>query len=503
MPFVKPTKIYWFLFVVILLISSYLRLQSSINGTFAYTYDVGRDMLNIANIVDAHHISLIGPTTGQEGIFYGPWWYWLITPFFILFSGSVRGIDAFMGLTGVLTVLLVYWLGNKIGGRWVGLLSMLFAGISNSLIDTSSQIWNPNVSPLVLICILIVIVKFSEEEHKINQSRWLVLLGLLAALSFDSLEIVYGSVQLIALLVFMFVYLRKKFRPYNIFSFLTGVVIIELPRIMFEFRHQFLMTKALFYYIFHHAPVSQSGGILTQSGKVLTLMLQLWSGTVNLPFEFGVILLVIVISGLVYFKTISSFNKTENLLGVFSTCYLLSYVIILSFFKGNVWDHFVVGVPVVYVIMFSLFIYRLLLFLKTKNANYFNFILVIIVVYVLGVLSPNLHYNRVFFLNDPSVYNNQVAVINYIYAQAKGRPFSYNVYTPPIHPYTYEYLFSYYAKNNYYAPSNNGHLLFYIIEPDKTHPTLRESWLLRHDNRGKLIKSLTFPGHILVQTRII
>ncbi len=502
MPLIKSTKTYWVLFIVILLVTSFLRLQSSFFGTFAYTYDIGRDMLNIVQIVDGHHISLIGPTTGQEGIFYGPWWYWLLTPFFIVFSGSVKGIDAVMGLTGIATVLLAYWLGTKIGGKWAGLLFMIFFGIAGSLIDTSSQIWNPNIAPLILTLILVSIIKFNEEKSSLKKTAWMFLIGILSALSFDSLEIVYGSIQFISIVIFMLIYLRNKINFHHVTAFILGLLLIELPRILFEIRHHYLMTRALFNYIFHHAPVSQSGGISEQFVKVVSLMLQLWQATVNMPFILAVTILIIIILGLVYLKAKTKFNSVENLLIVFSLSYLFSYIIILSFFKGNVWDHFVVGVPVVYEIVLLLFIYKFFCYLRKKSNNYTKLFIVLVILYILGVLISYRPIKTDFFINNPSIYNNQAGVIKYIYSQASGRPFNYDVYTPPIHPYTYEYLFAFYGKR-YYEPSNNGHLLFYIIEPDNTHPTLRQAWLSLHEKRGKLIKQVSLPGHIIVQTRKI
>ncbi len=502
MPLIKSTKIYWFLFLVILMICSYLRLQSSFSGTFAYTYDIGRDMLNIASIVYGHHITLIGPTTGQEGIFYGPWWYWLLSPFFVLFAGSVKGIDAVMGLTGVITVLLAYWVGYKVAGKWNGLLFMVLFGIAGSLIDTSSQIWNPNIAPFILMCIITVFIKYSEEKKEFKKILWMLVVGILSTITLDSLEIVYGTVQFIAVVIFMLFYFRNKLNLFQIWSFILGILIIELPRFLFEIRHQFIMSKALFNYIFHHAPVSQQGGIFEQFVKVLNLMMQLWQSTISLPLIWAIVVFIITVLSLLYFKNKTKFHKVENLLYVFSVCYLFCYFVILSFFKGNVWDHFVVGIPVVYEILFSLFIYKLFLHLKKTNNNYAKLFVALMIIYVLEVLFSYRPTKTDFFINDPSIYNNQVAVIKYIYSQAGGRHFNYDVYTPPIHPYTYEYLFNFYSKK-YYPPSNDGHLLFYIIEQDKNHPTLRQNWLTLHDKRGKVIKTITLPGHIIVQTRNI
>ena len=71
------------------------------------------------------------------------------------------------------------------------------------------------------------------------------------------------------------------------------------------------------------------------------------------------------------------------------------------------------------------------------------------------------------WVGNASVYRNQLSVIDYAYGQANGRAFKYVVYTPPVFDYTYRYLFKWYGPNKYgYAPNDNAHLAYFIIEPD-------------------------------------
>jgi hypothetical protein len=57
----------------------------------------------------------------------------------------------------------------------------------------------------------------------------------------------------------------------------------------------------------------------------------------------------------------------------------------------------------------------------------------------------------------------------YIYDKEKNQPFCVRVYTPPVIPYTYDYLFSYYAKiKNIDRPTNEfiNKKCYFIIESD-------------------------------------
>src|SRR5205085_2870627 len=152
-------------------------------NSFAFTFDVGRDMLALFNIVHLHKIPLIGAIAGGApsagiGIFYGPWWYYFLTPFFVIFSGDPRGIAFTMSLIGILVIIFGFILGKKLGGNILGIYISSLISISPNLISLSSQIWNPNISPLFVIMVLLVIYQILKE-HK--QIKYFFPLGILLA----------------------------------------------------------------------------------------------------------------------------------------------------------------------------------------------------------------------------------------------------------------------------------------------------------------------------------
>jgi hypothetical protein len=141
-----------FIFVVgLLAISLWFRIQGFLYSTFAFTYDVGRDMLALDNMLQTHKPLLIGATTGMHGVFYGPTWYYLLLPFFVVFRGDPRGIALIMALSGVLTAFFAYSLGKNVGGTILGIVMLLLVGVSQVLTEISTQIWNPNFIPLFIV----------------------------------------------------------------------------------------------------------------------------------------------------------------------------------------------------------------------------------------------------------------------------------------------------------------------------------------------------------------
>ena len=131
---------------LLVIVGSFLRLQGVLTNSFAFTYDVGRDMLALQNIVVNHDLMFIGATTGIPGVFYGPWWYYMLVPFFI--------------------IIVSYILGKKIDGIFLGLGLAAFVSVSPVLVSLSVQIWNPNIAPLFVMLTLYCLYKIYKFEKK-------------------------------------------------------------------------------------------------------------------------------------------------------------------------------------------------------------------------------------------------------------------------------------------------------------------------------------------------
>jgi hypothetical protein len=90
--------------------------------------------------------------------------------------------------------------------------------------------------------------------------------------------------------------------------------------------------------------------------------------------------------------------------------------------------------------------------------------------------------------------------IDYVYQDAKGKPFSVFVFMPPIYTYPYDYLFKTYGKDTYgYAPGNQKKgLVYLIIEKDNSKPWTYNGWLETVIKDGDIIETKTLiTGHII------
>lgn len=482
----------------VVFMGAYLRLQSLFFSTFAFTYDVGRDLLAVADIVNKHNIPFIGPTTGIPGVFYGPWWYYILTPFFFIFNGDPRGIDFMMVFFGTITIILGYVLGKKIRDGVLGLILAAIIAVSQILIAFSSQIWNPNIAPFFTILILICLYEIFSKKEKV--SKYYFLIGLLLALCTD-IEIFFGVILLIGTMISLVSLNLKKIKLINILFLIMGGVLVLLPRIAFEVKNNFLITQAFFKFITVKDPLQQSLKFMKIVEARINVFFDLFNFTIaNSNQVIGVVFLIFMFVSLVLFK-----NKLNSLEKKFiAVCVITISVFFLTtiFFKHEIYPHYLAGLPIYFLLIFSISIASL------RNIN--KGILVpasfIFLIFIINVdISRNIEtiQGKNIWGADIATYKNQQEIIDFVYNEANGKNFKHVVYTPPVNDYTYRYLFSWYGKSKYgYVPSDKARLAFFIIEPDPKFPQRIKDWLEARKNDGKIIKISKLKNGVIVQTRV-
>lgn len=482
------------LFVVIC-IGIYLRIGGILSNSFAFTYDVGRDLLKVQEIVVHGDIPLIGQTTGLGGLFYGPWWYYILTPPFILFQGNPQGIVFFMMIIGVATILLSYYLGKIIQGRVLGVIFASIISISPVMIGYSNQIWNPNIAPFFVIGIFILLEKLYASKKAFILY---LMIGILLGLTIDS-EILFGVLFSAGIVLGLIYQFRRKIFQRSFLGLFLGLFIIFLPRIIFEFRHNFIMSKTIL------TPKENGEGLISLStflpeipNRFLSIFYQ-FSETLshnNLVIG-GVLFCLSTIVILFSFKKITPGSKR---LLVYMFIVILVFIFGTSIFDRAIWGHYIVALPVLYIIFIGIAI----LILITRN-KFIGFI--IFILYLIFLLQPAKVINNMkepLWEGDAAVYRNQIAILDYVYKDANGKGFNYTVYTPAVHDYPYQYLFSWYGKKQYgYAPSKETeNLLYVIIERDPGYEGRIVDWLKIRQNDGKIVKEKVVKGGVTVQQRI-
>lgn len=488
-------KIEYLFLCLILLAGSFLRFPGVLTNSFAFTYDVGRDMLALWDMLNLHKFSLIGPTSGLPGVFYGPWWYLILLPFYMVVGGDPQGLTFFIALFGIFAVFFAFLFGKKLGGVSIGLSFAAMISVSPALTSLSSQIWSPNIVPIFVIFVLLVLVGIYSEKH-INFIKFF-LLGFLLALIAD-LGIVFGVLFMTGTLLSVIIILNKKLSFKSAVSFIFGVLVIFSPRILFDFRHQFLMTKSFVDFL-AKGDSSQSRNITEVFINRLGILFSQFNSTfaANNRF-FGFFIILVIVFVLIFF-----FKKADDVTRKFiktSLIVILTFLIGLIFFRHDVWGHYLVGLPIFYILLFSIAIN-----LVSKEIKYVFPGLFVLVLFLINLnpISQINNLNKPLWVGDASIYRNQVEAVNYVYKESYGKDFKYVVYTPPVHDYTYRYIFKWYGSKKYhYLPSDKSRVAYFILEPDKQFPSRLNDWLKLREKDGKIIKTEKFKSGIIIQTRV-
>jgi hypothetical protein len=231
-----------------------------------FIWDQGRDAWAIRNIVVNHDLVLVGPTSGMQGFFLGPLWFYAGVPGYILGHGSPYILSAWYIAIACSMLIFVWWLTHKLFAKptVATAAAYLVAFLPGALAGTTF-IWNPLLSlPLVAAATWALIQS--------RQSRWWMTLGFfLFALVLQS-EFAYAVFFLVPLWL-LIPWLRQRWDVRD-FLLATGAVAVTLvPQGLFELRHNWLMTNAIIN-SFHDSTQSIGWGPLWQTRPG-----QLWDAT--------------------------------------------------------------------------------------------------------------------------------------------------------------------------------------------------------------------------------
>lgn len=447
----------------ILLLALVLRLYR-INDLLGFWYDQGRDALVIWDLIHKGKVFLIGPMMANSGVFRGPWYYWLITPFYWLGQGNPLWPTVFLILTSVGAIFAVYELG--------GLKPALIATISMYIVGASR--WLADPTPTLLVSVLLVWAAFKFLEKR----AWAMpLIGFLVgmALNFSAATEAFYIPAL--LLIF---YLKRKNLP-NLKMILlpAGLFLLAfVPQMLFEIRHPGVQTGAFYQFVF----------------KQNSFTLSFWQTLrVRLPFYYNLIASKFWLNGGLIFApffilfVITLFTKWKSFWkdDKFKILFILSVAPIIGtlFFtgsEGNIYEYYFTGYYLIWILLFA----------KVVTSK-FVFSLFIAI---------SLIMNFIAFRQESNIIKlaDQIKAVDWVYQDSNGKPFNLDVYVPPVIPYAYQYLFLWRSKGN--LVDAEVPLLYTLEEPDPDHPDRISVWMNRQDRIGKVENTATF-SLITVQKR--
>lgn len=227
----------WNLLILIILLLAFILRIYRIEALLDFHYDQGRDAKIIWDLWHSGKFFLIGPTTGLEGIFLGPFYYYLIAPFYLIGGGNPTIPSMFLSLLTTIALYILYLTGVEIQGKVTGLVALIVASFSNSIIFSSRWLSNPTPIFLTSITIFYLMVLIIKKHKNIYWFLLYLLVGL--SLQFELASAVFYLPILLAFTIWQFKKINIK-----IFTICCAVILVTLlPQIIFNFKHQNILLN--------------------------------------------------------------------------------------------------------------------------------------------------------------------------------------------------------------------------------------------------------------------
>lgn len=418
------------MYVIFVAFTSIIPLRSVVLGGIPFWYDPARDLLLAA--ANLHKLTLIGPPGGIPGIFYGPYWIWLLSlPMIITKDPRLIVLFAITIPFLILFPLFLWKMRKFLGIPAVFILWALFIANFDSYLTFP---WSPYLVSLVFIVLAYLITT--------NASAFLI--GIVCALA-PNFNFSFGLTVVFGTAVYELLTNWRKFP-----RFVAGVLLIYSPFIIFELRHGFMQTQAFIdtfvkSALYNSAMVGQVG---IPKNEILSRLIAVPAGMLHLPPE----IFIKVGAGLLILGILKGLLRER--LTWFLCSVLASLLLIYFSTKNPVWPYQFIGVETIFLLFFGLLMSKSRV-LTILAGGVSLWLLISTFVSFVHPLVPN-------YLTLPTLASKE-NITRVVISDAKDISYRVFAYSPAIYTFDYDYLFGWLEKKP--RPSDTN---VYLIIPPAT-----------------------------------
>lgn len=222
--------------VVLLTGAAWMRLTDLQDTSFLL--DSAWVLIWVDNIVHQHQFPLLGARMTPGG-FLGPAMTYLMVPVGLV-SAAPEAFAAFVGLTNLLSVVLVFHIGRRYFGARAGLLGALLLGYNLFAVSASRGVWNPFLVPLFSALLTLLLLRFFVDGAA------KALIGIALCLSFLlQLHLHTAVLAVYCLLLALLLPRPSVSRSTAVAAALVIVVTLILPLLVFDLRNDFYNAKRI------------------------------------------------------------------------------------------------------------------------------------------------------------------------------------------------------------------------------------------------------------------
>ena len=479
-----------------------------LSDLLGFYYDQGRDALVIWNLWHQGKLFLVGPVTGLEGIFLGPFYYYLIAPFYLIGRGNPVVPAAFLALLSVAAIYLIYVIASKFHSKAAGVIAVLISSFSYYMVLAGR--WLSNPTPIMFSSALLLWFMYKLMESR-NQKYWVAIWAAVGvSMHFESASAIFFFPMIVVFALWLHfngqVLKSAAFPRGNVFWIAAGVFLVTLlPQIIFNFRHDNLLFGNI-RKIFIEG--EKGGGFGLDIQTVLPIRAKYFWGVFSskiMPGK-GNLLTAYTWVSIIGLLSLNRARKKVTLLLIFLGVPMMGYI----FFQGNygnIFDYYMTGYYLPMILLFSIGLAQV-----WKYA--FGKFVVIAFFISFGIINlPLIKNNLDIEINDPLhiTLGSQLRGVNWIFDDAqekKVNSFNVDIYVPPVISYSYDYLLLWQGTkicgDNLCGIVNEGQNVVYVLfEIDPPHPERLEAWMEKYFRSTVLLEEQIFGGvHVQRRQRI-
>ncbi|OGK18594.1 hypothetical protein A3E69_04035 [Candidatus Roizmanbacteria bacterium RIFCSPHIGHO2_12_FULL_40_130] len=492
---------------LILALFCYFRVKPVYFQTVPYTFDQGRDFLKTQEIVIDKQPALLGPTTGIPGVNHGVWWYYFLTiPFFVT-NGNPMGFYYFILLLALAQLVLFTVFLKKEFGKIASLVFAALVALGPYFIKTSIFAINSVLAPPALLAFLYFYYKYTVKKDL----RILFLVGFSLSMVFEA-EVAFGLFLYPSF--FLAILILKRLKDFlgtkkRFLYFVSGLLLPIAPRILFELKSGFSQTQLVLKY-FNETSVQASktySEVFWERFHLLKdFFLQSFPGQIQFLMWSTLCLIIIGI-----FFSFSNLKKLRKEFFLFTLILFVGLFVLSLLYKTVFWQNYFEGLPYFFVVFSALSVSALLRSQKTV-LKIIVYVYVVVLILSLGTTFAQELQNK----ESPKLegLREHMEVSKIIYADSKNDELCIKVYTPPIIPHTYRYLFAYFERigkpkvkeafinDSCYLILEKDNCKFLPIEVNEMREckSRQDRWKAIHVPKGsKLLKEIKPNDHVLIE----
>lgn len=391
---------------MIILIGIFFRTYQIVER-FEFAHDGDLYSWIVKDMVVEGHFRLIGQLTSAKGIFIGPFFYYLLTSFFLLTNMDPIGAVIPITILGILTIISYYFVFSKLFNPNIGLIAAFLDAVLLTHVYFDRAVVPSTPTNLWTIWYFYCVVMLVRGNFSV-----LPLVGVLIGLIWHIHIALLPTIAVIPLAIM----LAKKLPSKKQFLyFLIALLITSLPLLAFEVKHSFSQTKS----IINNFSLEHGGGVGLPKLDILSIkfarnVVRLFF-LPNLP-QFSTDKPFIVFTlGVILSTTLLVKNKIlarKELIVLYG--WIVVVILFFTFSSVVFSEYYIANLDVIFILIASLFLYLLY-----KNSKWGKIL-------VLGLLMLLLTKNIFYFVSEniyQKGYDERKALAKYLTEDAKKRGF--------------------------------------------------------------------------------